>query len=452
MIKIRHLLTTLIFAFSGVVLHAADKPNVIVLMEDDLGWTDVAVNGSDFYQTPNVDRLAENGMRFTNSYAACAVCSPTRASYLTGRYPNETGVTNYIGNSNMFMRHEEITVAEALKDNGYQTIHIGKWHLAPRSKNEKKCTPFYPEHHGFDVNIGGSHWGAPGSYYYPFTGKKGRGEGGKFVDVEGAKEGDYLTDVLTERALDQIEANKDKPFFLSLNYYTVHIPIIPRKDLVSRFKKSKNNVQQNANYAAMVYSLDMSVGKILTKLDDLNLTKKTMIIFTSDNGPFTRYSKVIGLKGGKGTSAEGGIRVPTIVSFPGVVPPGKLSDYPIHTVDYYSTILAVTGTNGDATHNKKVDGVNLMPVLDGSQKALERDTLFWYFPHKRSGATPYSIVRKGDYKLIELHDTGAIELYDLKTDLGETTDLSKSMPEKAAELKAVLHKWYKENNVKVKRK
>lgn len=445
------------FPFQTTV-RAAEKPNIIVFMVDDLGWRDIAVNGSDFYQTPNVDELAKRGMRFTNSYSACSVCSPTRASYMTGCYPNKTGVTDYIQTSSMFMKHEEVTLAEALKDNGYKTIHIGKWHLARLPKDGADSAEYYPERHGFDVNMGGNESGSPGSYYYPFKRKSEKSDGeGHLAKTTGAKEGDYLTDVLTERALEQIEANKDKPFFLSLCYYTVHIPIIPREDLVDKFKKqvSKDNVQKNPAYAAMVYSMDMSVGKVMAKLEELNLTKKTMIIFTSDNGGLLGVTEIMGLKGGKGTNYEGGIRVPTIVTFPGVVPPGTVSDYPINTVDYYPTILAATGTKGDAKQNKKMDGVNLMPVVNGSKTALDRDTLFWYFPHNRPGdrdshgSAPYSIVRKGDYKLIELHGTGAVELYDLKKDQGETTDLSKTMPEKAAELKAVLHKWYADNNVQV---
>jgi arylsulfatase A-like enzyme len=457
-IMIKHVLALFLSLFAVDVLQAEDKPNIIVFMVDDMGWRDVAVNGSDFYQTPNVDKLAKNGMRFTNAYAACAVCSPTRASYLTGCYPNKTGVTDYIQTSSMFMKLEEVTLAEVLKDNGYKTIHVGKWHLAPLSKSGVNSADYYPERHGFDVNIGGNESGSPGSYYYPFKRKNAKdGSDGPPAIVRDAKEGDYLTDVLTERALEQIEASKDKPFFLSFCHYAVHIPIIPREDLVDKFKKmeSKGKVQKNPAYAAMVYSVDISVGKIIDKLEKLNLAKKTMIIFTSDNGGLLGVTEIMGLKGGKGTNYEGGIRVPTIVSFPGVVPPGTVSDYPIHTVDYYPTILAATGAKGDAKHNKEVDGVNLMPVLNGSQKALDRDTLFWYFPHNRPGdrdshgAVPYSIVRKGDYKLIELHATGDIELYDLAKDQGETTDLSKSMPEKAAELKAVLHKWYADNNVKV---
>ncbi|MDP6526705.1 MAG: sulfatase [Kiritimatiellia bacterium] len=437
-----------LFLLAGSLLSsAAERPNVIFFMVDDLGWTDFGCYGSDFYETPNIDKLAASGMKFTNGYAACTVCSPTRASLMTGKYTPKHGVTNFIHSKTMKLKHEEITIAEALKEAGYRTAHVGKWHLAPRGVKDYK--DYYPTHHGFDINIGGGHWGAPGSYFHPYQGKKA---------VEnippGGKKGDFLTDRLTDETLKIINNWKAEPFFVHLAYYAVHTPVMGKPELVKHFAdKAPGKVHKKPAYAALLRSVDDSVGRILAELEKLGIAENTLIIITGDNGGLMSQTRNAPLRAGKGSVYEGGVREPTIVRWPGVTPAGSVCDTPVITMDFYPTILKVTGAKGDAAHNKAVDGVDITALLRDPKAKLGRDNLFWYFPHKHGGgARPYASLRHKDMRLVKWFSDNRLELYDLKADISESKNLAKTMPEKAKELDAILTAWLKETNADTSRK
>jgi len=441
--KIR--LATIALTLLTTCLHSASKPNIVFLLVDDLGWTDFGCFGSDLYETPNIDKLCAEGMKFTNGYAACTVCSPTRAAVMTGKYPVRTGITNWISGPTMRLHHEETTLAEALRDGGYQTWHVGKWHLAPRGADEVE--DYYPEHQGFDVNIGGNHWGAPGSYFHPYTTQ--RKTMGKLPP--GGKEGDYLTDRLTDETLKLIDNRNEKPFFLSFWYYNVHTPIQGRPDLVEKYKgilnDGKKRRHNNATYAAMIESVDESVGRIMKKLEEIGQAQNTLIFLTGDNGGLDRNgnpTENIPLRAGKGSAYEGGTRVPTIIKWPGVTQPGSISEEPVISIDYYPTLLDITGIQGVAAHNKNVDGVSLTPILRNPEACLGRESLFWHYPHNHGGGSrKYGSIRKGQYILVEQYSTGALELYDLKNDLSQSTDIASKHPEKTQALHKEFRNWLK---------
>jgi arylsulfatase A len=435
---------------------AAERPpNVVLVLVDDLGWTDLACFGSKYYETPHLDKLATQGMKFTNAYAACAVCSPTRAAVMTGRYPARTGITDwirarfqggkipangknssgYVGGRNqpvlcprnpLWLESEEITVAEALKPAGYTSCHIGKWHLGPDA--------WYPEKQGFDFNYGGCDYGQPPSYFDPY--KNGRLKQG-IPTLKPRKKGEYLTDREGDEAVKFITDHKDKPFFLYFANYAVHTPIQGRADLIAKYKKKPTTNQKNATYAAMVHSVDVAVGKITKVLDELKLADNTLVIFTSDNGGLLGPTHNAPLRAGKGHPYEGGIRVPLIVRWPGVVKPGTLSREPVISVDYLPTIMEATGAKLPKDH--EIDGMSLVAHLkaDGKTK-LDREAIFWHFPHYRGRIGPYSIVRSGDWKLLRWWATDKAELYDLNSDLSEKTDLAASQPDRVKQLRGVL--------------
>ncbi len=432
---------------SALPTEAAERPNVVLILVDDLGWMDLSCQGSQYYETPNVDRLAREGMRFTDAYAACAVCSPTRAAVLTGRYPARTGITDwirarfqggkipadkknptqYVGNRKLlcppnplWMEHEEVTIAELLKPAGYTTCHIGKWHLGPDE--------WYPEHQGFDFNIGGCDFGQPPSYFDPYTKPKQ----GPIPTLKPRREGEYLTDREGDEAARFIRNHAGKPFFLYYAPYAVHTPIQARKDLKDRYETKEKTNQKNAAYAAMVHSMDAAVGRILDTLDELKLSKDTLVIFTSDNGGLDNNNNPTDnapLRAGKGTPYEGGIRVPFIVRWPGKVTPGALSRQPVISVDCLPTILEATGVQ--PPKDRDLDGISLLSHLRGSGKRrIERDSLFWHFPHYRGrDIVPYSIIRRGPWKLIKRHDGSGAELFHLLQDRAEENDLSNQMPQ-----------------------
>ncbi len=431
---------------------AAARPNIVFILIDDMGWADVGFNGSKYYETPNLDRLAARSMRFPNGYAACAVCSPSRAAILTGKYPARLHITDWIPGEGgcktgtleipKWQQHlplEEVTLAEALKPAGYSSASIGKWHLGGPA--------FFPEKQGFDVNVAGGHIGHPASYFHPY-GKEKDSHRVPGLQATG-KTGEYLTDRLTEEAQSFIRTNKNKPFFLYLAHYAVHSPLMGKPELVTKYKgKAPVDGQKNATYAAMVQSVDESVGAIVKTLEEQGIADRTIIVFTSDNGgvvhdgnpPATSNAP---LRAGKGYPYEGGIREPLLVCWPGVTK-GAACSVPVCGIDFYPTFLEIAGAAGDTAHNRKVDGVSIVPLLRGTG-AIKRDTLFWHYPHYWNGGTikPYSIVRKGDWKLIEFHETGMVELYDLSKDISEKNDLAPGMPEKAAELRKCLHDWLK---------
>ena len=437
------------------VLHGANaqKPNVVLFLVDDMGWTDLGCFGSDLYETPHIDRLAEQGMKFTDAYAACTVCSPTRAALMTGLSPARLHLTNWLPGTNShgpftvkdnWTKHLEgryTTIAEALNAGGYYTALIGKWHLAAHNT---KHVDFDPLTHGFDANIGGGPSGMPRSFFHPY--------GGNRVAVAamgplppGGKAGDYLTDRLTDETLTIIRAQQKSPFFIYLSYYNVHKPDHAKKDDVAYFEKKVRADMRHKNtaFAAKVKSVDDSVGRIVAELKKLGIEDRTTLMFTSDN--CCQSSTVnVPLRSGKGSSYEGGVRVPLIVKGPAVKNPGTVSSEPVTTVDFYPTILELAKTKGEPQHNDKLEGRSLVPLLQDASVTLDRESIYWHYPHTHpGGAKPYAAIRSRDWKLIEFLDGRRAELYHLSQDIGEANDLAAKHPEKVAMLRASLHAWQK---------
>jgi len=417
------------------------KLNFIFILIDDLGWTDLGCYGSTFYETPNIDRFAKLGMKFTHGYATAPVCSPTRSSVMTGKYPARVNITGIVPGQAEGLALKEVTIAERLKEAGYATASIGKWHLGREA--------LYPERQGFDVNVGGTHIGMVSDFFYPaWTEAKGRGARGS-VPVEG-KPGDYLADRLTDEALKFIEGNSDRPFFLYLSHYLVHTPMQAKLDVIAKYKHKMKpgEAHNNAIYAAMIESMDESVGRILQKIEDLKIDDRTVVIFTSDNGglsvrdaPDTPATSNVPLRAGKGYMYEGGIRVPLIVRWPGVVRPGSVCDVPAASIDFFPTMLEMAQLKRDKSN--PVDGVSMVPVLKGKDK-LRRDTLYWHYPYYDiEGAEPGGVVRKANYKLIEFYADKRLELYDLAADGSETRNLATEMPDKTKQLHKLLDNWRK---------
>ena len=433
------------------------RPNFIFLLVDDWGWRDASGHGSDFYRTPNIDQLTSQSLRFTNGYSACTVCSPSRAAVMTGMYPARLNVTDWIpgwgGPPNarlrvpdwrMRLEHRHVSIAEALKEAGYKTAHVGKWHLMPR--DEKYLRDYFPEYHGFDINIAGNEWGLPGSYFHPYQ----KGKRRVYPLPSGGQEGDYLTDRLTDEALEIIEEWAEDRFFLYFPYYTVHTPIEGKPELVEEYEARVNPEAQHTNpvYAAMLQSLDESVGRILAKLTELGIADNTVIIMTGDNGgpdiPWIDGGPTNNapLRAGKGSVYEGGVRVPTLVLWPGVTSPGSVSSEPVMHIAYYPTILEMAGVEGNPEHNRSVDGVSLVPILGDASKGLGREALFWHYPHyHQGGATPYGAIRAGDWRLVEFYEDNRVELYNLAEDIGETNDLAGTRSARVEELRGLLHDW-----------
>lgn len=495
--------------------NAAARPNVVFFLVDDMGWRDVGCFGSSFYDTPNIDRLAKEGVRFSNAYAACHVCSPTRASIMTGKYPGRLDLTDWLSGRRDFdfqrflsaeklqaLPLNEITLAETLKANGYRTGIFGKWHLG---NNESG-----PLNQGFDVQIPSWNGCCPrGGYHPPY-----RMEG---LKIEG-KEDEYLTDRLNSMALDFIEQSEDRPFFLYLSHFSVHDPIQGRKDLVEKYRAKLNKLpppegpafilegnpddetplsrqqlkdllskpshqghkvlpqrtikikqrQDNIEFAAMVESVDESLGRVLEKLEQLGLTENTIVIFYSDNGGmsagnFGNPARVIQqaqldrayatsnlpLRGAKGWLYEGGIRVPMIVKWPGKGRAGVVCEEPVISPDFYPSILEMAGLPAAPEQHK--DGKSFVPALRSG--AFERGPIYWHFPHYSNHGmqSPAGAIRHGDYKLLEYFENGTVQLFNLKTDLGEQHDLAAAQPKRAATLLAKLQVWRKEVNAKMPR-
>jgi len=438
---------------SAQVRPAAPKLNVVLILADDLGWTDLACFGSDFHETPHLDRLAREGMKFTQNYSACTVCSPTRAALMTGKYPARLHITDWIpglmpDNPKLLVPDwskqlplAETTIAKVFQSAGYRTASIGKWHLG----NEE----FYPEKHGFDVNIAGLNAGSPPTYFSPW----------RIKTITDGRDGDYLTDRLGEEAAGLIEKWRDQPFFLYLPHFAVHTPIQGRADLVAKYQqKLKPGLRhKNPAYAAMVESLDSAVGRVLTKLDELKLAERTLVAFTADNGGLIARGVTTNapLRLGKASAYEGGVRVPAIVRWPGVTKPGSVSDTPVITMDWFPTLLEAAGLGVPASAGRmppkggtpSTDGVSLVPLLRGTGTLPARD-LFWHYPHHQhyqlGGAMPYGAIRRGDFKLVEHFNEMKVELYNLREDLSESRDLAAAQTEKVAELRDRLHAWRKE--------
>lgn len=432
----------------------ADRTNVVLILIDDLGWKDLGCYGSEYYRTPNIDRLAADGMRFTDGYAACNVCSPTRAAILTGKYPARLLLTQWLpsgrwsasGNRLREGRYlsnlplEEQTIAESLRSAGYRTAFMGKWHLGTE-------TYYYPEHQGFDVNVGGRDYGAPGSYFYPFKGSWKIPTTGrtlkKSAPVSG-KEGDYLVDRLAEEAEAFLRDSRDQPFFLMLSHYAVHTPLQAKKDKQARYEKVPERARQGKPaYAAMVESVDDSVGRVMKTLRELDLDKQTLVLFTSDNGGFAKATDNSPLRANKGSNYEGGIRVPVIIRWPGHTAPGSVSDQPVISTDLYPTILAAAGLPPQP--HQHVDGLNLAPILEGAD-SLDRDAIFWHYPHynQHPQSFPSGVIRSGQWKLIEHYETNEFQLFNLLDDIGEANDLAERHPQTVDKLRKRLEAWRRE--------
>ncbi len=451
------------------------KPNIVFVLLDDFGYSDLGCYGSRFYESPNIDRLVREGVRFTDAYAACPVSSPTRAAIMTGRYPVNTGITDWIPGRQASkngipedkfvalpfrqqLETDEVTIAEILKNNGYSTMISGKWHLGGTPE-------FWPENQGFDINRGGFSAGSPvrneksNGYFSPYGNPR----------LEDGPPGEYLTDRQTTDAIKFIESSGDKPFFLYLSFYATHNPMQGKELLVQKFTQKadsmgmsekdaftrekdwirpsmSNNfkervIQSNPVYAAMIYSVDENLGRLWKKLEELKIEKNTIIIFTSDNGglstsegsPTCNYP----LRAGKGWLYEGGIRVPLIIKYPGNCKPGTVIKTPVSSIDYLPTIMEMTGASDE---NLNIDGISFLQLFR-SDKMKERP-LFWHYPHySNQGVEPGSAVRLGKFKLIDNFEKGRQELYDLEKDLSETNDISASNPKKTKELYNLLKDW-----------
>ncbi len=449
-------------------------PNFIFILLDDFGWKDLSCYGSGFYETPNLDRLAAQSMRFTDAYATCPVCSPTRASILSGKYPARLGLTNYIHWHNPghrdrarlvdapYVPHldlQEKSLATALRQHGYATWHVGKWHLGD--------APHWPDKHGFDVNLGGCDHGLPPKgYFSPYN----------LPTLANGPDGEYLTDRLTDEAIRLIREHRDdQPFFLNLWHYAVHTPIQGKPELVAKYERKaralgldkvktfeegeihpkslsvkqrvrRRLVQSDPEYAAMIESMDANVGRLLQAVEEKGVRDNTVVIFTSDNGGLATSegspTSNAPLSEGKGWMYEGGTREPLIIDWPGVTAPNSFCRVPVTSPDFYPTLLEMAGAPLEPQQH--CDGVSLVPLLRG-EKTLDRDAIFWHYPHYgNQGGTPGSSIRAGDWKLIEFYEDGRLELYNLRQDIGETVNLAGLRPEIVRTLHQRLQQWQTE--------
>ncbi len=451
-----------------------EKPtNIVFFLVDDLGYMDIGANNPDcFYDTPNVDRLARTGMRFTNGYAACPVCSPTRFSIMTGKYPSRADATDWFSGrrAERFapaplhdqMDLEEVTLAETLKEHGYATFFAGKWHLG-------ETEDLWPEHQGFNINKGGWKRGGPygpGKYFVPYGNPR----------LEDGPAGEHLPDRLSDETCKFIEKHKAGPFLAYLSFYSVHTPLISRPDLKEKYRAKAERrglldkeqfaeeeqnflgkrprkvrvVQSHAVYGGMVEAMDLAVGKVLDKLDELGLAENTAVFFTSDNGGLSTSegspTSNLPLRGGKGWLYEGGIREPYMVRWPGVTRPGSTCDVPVTSTDFYPTMLAMAGLPSKPEQHK--DGRSLVPLLEGEGK-LARKAIYWHYPHYgNQGGFPGGAIRMGDWKLLERFEDGRVHLYNLADDIGEKNDLAEKYPHRVESMRAKLHAWYKQVDAK----
>jgi arylsulfatase A-like enzyme len=457
-------------------LGVAKQPNFVFFLVDDLGWADVGFNGSPFHRTPHIDALAKSGVQFTDGYAAASICSPTRASIMTGRHPVRVDITDWIPGTSKTGKFEhvkdrdnlaldETTIAEVLKSNGYQTFFAGKWHLGDEGH--------FPEDQGFDINIGGHHRGSPpGGYYAPWNNPR----------LKARDSGEYLTERLTDETTAFIEsqAKQNKPFLAYLSYYNVHTPIQAYKKRIAEYEEKakafpgetptvtqRDGVsrarQDNAALASMVAAVDDGVGAINQKLKDLGIDDNTVVIFFSDNGGLctrptggngkkSKNARVgpgcnLPLRSGKGWLYEGGIREATIVRAPGVTKAGGVCASPVVSMDFFPTMLELAGLKQQPKLHR--DGVSIVDLLKSPSKEKNR-ALYWHYPHYHgSGWSPGGAIRQGDWKLIEFWEHGDAQLYNLATDIGEQADLSQKNPKIKAELTAALAKWRKQIGAKM---
>ena len=442
--------------------HAAPKPNVLFFLADDLGIMDIGANNpKTFYETPSIDGLAKTGMRFTSGYAACPVCSPTRASILTGKYPQRTGITDYIGAAQPEkwarptkllpapyqekLALDETTLAEAFKAHGYATFFAGKWHLGP--------TNYWPENQGFDINMGGNERGGPyggNKYFSPYGNPR----------LSDGPPGEHLPDRLATETVKFIEAHRDQPFLAYLSFYSVHTPLMARPDLQRKYEAKAKTlpptepawgqererkvrlVQDHAVYAGMVEAMDQAVGKVLAALDRAGLAERTIVVFMSDNGGLSTSeghpTSNLPWRAGKGWLYEGGIREPWIIRVPGLTRPASQCDAPVISTDFFPTLLELAGIPRPPSPHR--DGMSLVPLLQGG--ALARRPFFWHYPHYgNQGGAPAGAVRDGDWKLIEWYEDGSLELFNLRDDPGERTNLAAREPDRVKALREKLQAW-----------
>lgn len=446
------------------------QPNVLFILLDDFGWSDAGCYGSSFYETPRIDQLASEGMRFTNAYAACPVCSPTRASILTGKYPARLGATQWFGGFSEgklahvpyidYLSTAERSLAQSLKEAGYATWHVGKWHL---SEHGEKRFETYPERHGFDVNIGGCDWGMPKNGFFAPYG---------IETLEEGEAGEYLTDRITDEAVALIERAGEGPWFLNLSHYAVHTPIECHESLIEKYRRKsaelgldaedpfiegepfpcehkkdrhvrRRIVQSDPVYAAMVENVDTNIGKVLDALERTGQAENTIVIFFSDNGGLATAEGSptcnAPLNEGKGWMYEGGTREPLIVRWPGQVEAGAVSEQVTTSTDFFPTLLDCLGL--PAEPEQHCDGVSLRPALLGEDD-FERGPIFWHYPHySNQGGTPGCSVREGDWKLIEFFEDGKRELYNLKEDISEEFELGDAYPDIRDALYRKLVEW-----------
>ncbi|MFT4604027.1 MAG: arylsulfatase A [Rhodothermales bacterium] len=427
-------------------------PNVVMIMIDDLGWTDLHVQGNPLLETPVIDQLAREGMRFTDAYAASPVCSPTRAAVITGLSPARLAITNHItgdqaqfqppgarlraAEMNNHLELDYVTLAERLDGAGYANGFFGKWHLSGTKDEMTSTEPGRrPEHQGFDVNVGGVSFGGPPSFFDPYQNPA----------IADRQEGEYLPFRLADETDAFIREHQGEPFFVALWPYTVHWPMEAPAELIAKyadrpgFRDLGDGLEAATAYAAMIEAMDDMVGRVLGTLDELGLADNTMVIFTSDNGAYGGVSDMTPLRAAKGHLYEGGIRVPLIVRWPGQIQEGTLDATPVISMDLAPTILEATAVT---YQDSEFDGESLLPVLQGAG-TLDREAIFFHYPNyafhgeNRLGGA----VRSGPFKLIEWFDDGSTELYDLSVDISEANDLSQTMPDRARELQALLHAW-----------
>lgn len=457
--------TGFLFLLTAGLVHAlavparcAERPNIVLILADDLGWADLGCYGADLHETPHLDRFAQQAVRFTDAYAM-SVCSPTRATLLTGKHAARLHITIWSegslqgpknrkllqADSLHDLPHTETTLAKRLQSAGYRTALVGKWHLGDARH--------YPETHGFDENIGGTLWGAPQTFFWPYRGSGRFGAEFRYVPhLEGGQPGEYLTDRLTKEALGVIDRAGDKPFFLYLAHHAPHTPIEAKEEEVNYFlqKPLAGLKHQNIAYAAMIKSLDESVGRVLDHLKKRDLDRNTLVIFASDNGGFIGIDQANGrnlpvtnnapLRSGKGSLYEGGIRVPLLIRWPGITPACAVSSEPVILTDLFQTCLHVAGLPPVA---EVTDGIDLSPLLMDPTASLKRDALFFHYPHYYGTTTPVSAVRARDWKMLEYLEDDHVELYNIGRDRSEQQDLARQMPDQAAELRQRLHAWRK---------
>jgi arylsulfatase A-like enzyme len=446
----------LLYGRTGVDVLASDPPNIVVIMADDLGWKDLHCYGNDPIDTPALDQLAEQGMLFTDAYAASPVCSPTRAAMMTGQSPARIRLTNHApGNKDGFSLPESdlqepetvrnlalsyVTIAERLRQAGYATAHIGKWHLSYVARNRKSGITepeLRPDKQGFDVNVGGCFRGGPPSYFAPY----------RIPTLIPKTEREYLPERLADEAVKFVNAHQNEPFFLSWWPYSVHYPMQARESLIAKYRKRKRDGAdiRDPVYAAMIEALDTEIGRFLKLLDETGLRDETLVIFKSDNGGYHGDNRP--LRGFKGMLYEGGIRIPWIVRWPGRVKAGTRCVTPVISTDCYPTLLEIAGLS--PTADQPLDGSSILPLME-QRDGFERDAIYFHYPnyafHKRNRLG--SAVRQGDYKLIKRYDDGSLELYNLRHDLGEKQNLAERFPDRTEAMKEKLDDWLRNTGAK----